>query len=152
MKPQKPQDIYVANGWYLNIPVPGIMSDAIFETLEGMQKQSGTVETVDAGTNRKYKFSTQLTDYGEMTLTRSYQGNVTDHALEILVNQMIENGLKLPVQAVKMHNGKEVFTIVFEGFRFLSANYPTFDISSEEKFTVSYGATCDGWDIIPVGA
>lgn len=152
MKPQKPQDVYVVNGWYLNIPVPGIMSDAIFETLEGMQKQSGTVETVDAGTNRKYKFSTQLTDYGEMTLTRSYQGNVTDRALEILVNQMIENGLKLPVQAVKMHNGKEVFTIVFEGFRFLSANYPTFDISSEEKFTVSYGATCDGWDIIPVGA
>ena len=152
MKPQKPQDVSVANGWYLNIPVPGIMSDAIFETLEGMQKQSGTVETVDAGTNRKYKFSTQLTDYGEMTLTRSYQGNVTDRALEILVNQMIENGLKLPVQAVKMHNGKEVFTIVFEGFRFLSANYPTFDISSEEKFTVSYGATCDGWDIIPVGA
>lgn len=152
MKPQKPQDVYVANGWYLNIPVPGIMSDAIFETLEGMQKQSGTVETVDAGTNRKYKFSTQLTDYGEMTLTRSYQGNVTDRALEILVNQMIEKGLKLPVQAVKMHNGKEVFTIVFEGFRFLSANYPTFDISSEEKFTVSYGATCDGWDIIPVGA
>lgn len=150
MKPQKPQDVYVANGWYLNIPVPGIMSDAIFETLEGMQKQSGTVETVDAGTNRKYKFSTQLTDYGEMTLTRSYQGNVTDRALEILVNQMIENGLKLPVQAVKMHNGKEVFTIVFEGFRFLSANYPTFDISSEEKFTVSYGATCDGWDIIPL--
>ena len=146
------RDVYVANGWYLNIPVPGIMSDAIFETLEGMQKQSGTVETVDAGTNRKYKFSTQLTDYGEMTLTRSYQGNVTDRALEILVNQMIENGLKLPVQAVKMHNGKEVFTIVFEGFRFLSANYPTFDISSEEKFTVSYGATCDGWDIIPVGA
>lgn len=152
MKPQKPQDVYVANGWYLNIPVPGIMSDAIFETLEGMQKQSGTVETVDAGTNRKYKFSTQLTDYGEMTLTRSYQGNATDRAMEVLVNQMIENGLKLPVQAVKMHNGKEVFTIVFEGFRFLSANYPTFDISSEEKFTVSYGATCDGWDIIPVGA
>lgn len=152
MKPQKPQDIYVANGWYLSIPVPGIMSDAIFETLEGMQKQSGTVETVDAGTNRKYKFSTQLTDYGEMTLTRSYQGNATDRALEVLVNQMIENGLKLPVQAVKMHNGKEVFTIVFEGFRFLSANYPTFDIASEEKFTVSYGATCDGWDIIPVGA
>lgn len=152
MKPQKPQDIYVANGWYLNIPVPGIMSDAIFETLEGMQKQSGTVETVDAGTNRKYKFSTQLTDYGEMTLTRSYQGNATDRALEVLVNQMIENGLKLPVQAVKMHNGKEVFTIAFEGFRFLSANYPTFDIASEEKFTVSYGATCDGWDIIPVGA
>ena len=33
--PQKPQDLYVVNGWYLNIPIPGILSNAIFETLEG---------------------------------------------------------------------------------------------------------------------
>nr|DAF47670.1 MAG TPA: secretion system protein [Myoviridae sp. ctByu2] len=150
--PQKPQDLYVANGWYLNIPVPGILSNAIFETLEGMGKTSGNVETVDAGTNRKYKFSTQITDYGEMTLTRTYQGNATDRAMETLVTTMIENGVKLPVTAVKLHNGQEVFTVVFEGFRFNSATYPTFDIASEEKFTVSYGATCDAWSIIPVGA
>lgn len=152
MKPQRPQDVYVANGWYLNIPVPGIMSDGIFETLEGMQKQSGSVEVVDAGTNKKHKFSTQLVDYGEMTLTRSYQGNATDRAMEVLVNQMIENGLKLPVQAIKMHNGKEVMTVLFSGFRFVSSSFPTFDVASEEKFTVSYTATCDDWDIIPVGA
>ena len=53
MKPQKPQDLYVVNGWYLTIPVAGIMSDGIFETLEGMQAQSGSVENVDAGTNKK---------------------------------------------------------------------------------------------------
>ena len=80
-KPQKPQDVYVVNGWYLNIPVPGIMSDGLFETLEGMQKSSGTVDVVDAGTNRKYKFTDQLVDYGEMTLTRPYNGSAADRAM-----------------------------------------------------------------------
>lgn len=151
-KPQKPQDVYVANGWYLNIPVPGIMADGLFETLEGMSKQSGVVEVVDAGTNKKYKFTDQLTDYGEMTLTRPYNGSAADRAMEVLVNTMIENGIKLPVTAVKMHQGKEVLTIIFEGFAFSAANYPTFDVGSSEKFMVSYTAHCDGWTILPVGA
>ena len=151
-RPQKPQDVYVVNGWYLTIPVPGIMSDGLFETLEGMQKSSGVVEVVDAGTNRKYKFTDQLVDYGEMTLTRSYNGSSADRAMETLVNTMIENGLKLPVTAVKMHHGKEVLTIVFEGFGFSAANYPTFDVGGSEKFTVSYTAHCDGWTILPVGS
>ena len=151
-KPQKPQDIYVTNGWYLNIPVPGIMADGLFETLEGMSKSSGVVEVVDAGTNRKYKFTDQLTDYGEMTLTRPYNGSTADRAMEALVTTMIENGIKVPVSAVKMHQGKEVFTILFEGFSFSAANYPTFDVAGTEKFTVSYTAHCDGWTILPVGA
>lgn len=151
-RPQKPQDVYVVNGWYLNIPVAGIMSDGLFETLEGMQKSSGTVEVVDAGTNRKYKFTDQLVDYGEMTLTRPYNGSAADRAMEMLVNTMIENGIKLPVTAVKMHQGKEVMTIVFEGFAFNAANYPTFDTGGSDKFTVSYTAHCDGWTILPVGS
>lgn len=151
-KPQKPQDVYVVNGWYLNIPVAGILADGLFETLEGLQKSSGTVEMVDAGTNRKYKFTDQLVDYGEMTLTRSYQGNAADRAMEVLVNTCIEQGLKLPVTAVKMHHGKEVMTIIFEGFGFNSANYPTFDVAGSDKFTVSYAAHCDGWTILPTGA
>ena len=89
-KPQKPQDVYVANGWYLNIPVAGINSDGLFETLEGMGKSSGVVEVVDAGTNKKYKFTDQLTDYSEMTLTRPYNGSAADRAMEVLVNTMIE--------------------------------------------------------------
>ena len=151
-KPQKPQDIYVTNGWYLNIPVPGIMADGLFETLEGMSKSSGVVEVVDAGTNRKYKFTDQLTDYGEMTLTRPYNGSTADRAMEALVTTMIENGIKVPVSAIKMHQGKEVFTILFEGFSFSAANYPTFDVAGTEKFTVSYTAHCDGWTILPAGA
>lgn len=151
-KPQKPQDVYIVNGWYLNIPVPGIMADGLFETLEGMGKSTGVVEVVDAGTNKKYKFTDQLVDYQDMTLTRPYNGSAADRAMEVLVNTMIETGLKLPVTAVKMHNGKEVMTIIFEGFAFFSASYPTFDTGGAEKFTVSYQAHCDGWTILPVGA
>ena len=150
-KPQKPQDAYVANGWYLNIPVAGIMQNGLFETLEGMGMQSGEVQVVDAGTNRKYKFTDQLVDYTDMTLTRTYNGSSTDRAMEALVKTMIDEGLKLPVTAVKMHHGKEVFTILFEGFAFKEVRYPTMDIGSSEKFTVTYTAHCDGWDIVPVG-
>lgn len=148
-RPQKPQDVYVTNGWYLNIPVPGIESDGLFETLEGIGKQSGVVEVVDAGTNRKYKFTDQLTDYSEMNLTRPYNGSPADRAMETLVNTMIENGIKVPVQAVKMHQGKEVFTILFEGFAFNAVKYPTLDVAGSEKFTVNYTAHCDGWTILP---
>lgn len=151
-KPQKPQDVYVVNGWYLNIPVAGINADGLFETLEGMSKSSGVVEVVDAGTNKKFKFTDQLTDYGEMTLTRPYNGSAADRAMEVLVNTMIENGLKLPVTAVKMHQGQEVLTIIFEGFAFNAVNYPTFDVGGSDKFTVSYTAHCDGWTILPAGS
>lgn len=148
-KPQKPQDVYVVNGWYLDTAVPGLLADGLFETLEGMSKSSGVVEVVDAGTNRKYKFTDQITDYGEMTLTRPYNGSSADRAMEVLVTTMIETGAKIPVKAVKMHQGKEVLTIIFEGFAFSAANYPTFDVGGSEKFIVSYTAHCDGWTILP---
>lgn len=149
---QKPQDALVVNGWYLNLPVPGILSEGLFETLEGMGKSSGNVEMVDAGSNHVYNFTDQLTRYDEMTLTRTYQGNTTDRAMEALVSTMIETGLKLPATAVKMHHGQEVFTIVFEGFRFTAVKMPTLDVAGSDKFTVSYTAMCDGWEIVPVGA
>ena len=151
-RPQKPQDIYVANGWYLNIPVPGIESDGLFETLEGMGKSTGVVEVVDAGTNHKYKFTDQLVDYSDMTLTRPYNGSAADRAMEALVTTMIETGVKLPVTAVKLHHGSEVFSILFEGFSFSASNYPTMDVGGQDKFTVSYTAHCDGWTILPAGA
>lgn len=150
-KPQKPLDAYVVNGWYLQIPVPGLLSDAIFETLDGVQKQAGSVQIVDAGTNRKFNFSDQMMDFGEMTLTRTYQGNEADRAMETLVTTMISEGLKLPIRAVKMHNGREVFTVVFENFRFMSEQHPTWDIAGTDKYTVTYTATCDGWYILPAG-
>ena len=93
-KPQKPQDAFVANGWYLNLPVAGILSNGLFETLEGMGKSSGNVEMVDAGSNHVYNFTDQLTRYDEMTLTRTYQGNSADRAMEALVSTMIETAAK----------------------------------------------------------
>lgn len=89
-KPQKPQDAFVANGWYLNLPVAGILSNGLFETLEGMGKSSGNVEMVDAGSNHVYNFTDQLTRYDEMTLTRTYQGNSADRAMEALVSTMMK--------------------------------------------------------------
>lgn len=148
---QKPQDALVVNGWYLNLPVPGILAEGLFETLEGMGKSSGNVEMVDAGSNHVYNFTDQLTRYDEMTLTRTYQSNATDRAMEALVSTMIETGLKLPATAVKMHHGQEVFTIIFEGFRFTAVKMPTLDVAGSDKFTVSYTAMCDGWEIVPVG-
>lgn len=148
-KPQRPQDVYVTNGWYLTIPMAGIQSDGLFETLEGVGKSSGVVEVVDAGTNRKYKFTDQLTDFSEMTLTRPYNGSTADSAMEALVTTMIETGLKLPVTATKLHHGQPVFTIAFEGFHISAVSYPSFDVAGQDKFTVSYTAHCDGWTIIP---
>lgn len=151
MKPQKPKDVYVVNGWYLDIPVSGISTDGHFETLEGIGKSTGVVEVVDAGSNTKYKFSDQLVDYSEMTLTRPYDGSSTDRAMEALVNTMIENGLRVPVKAIKMHHGQEVLTIIFEGFAFSAVKYPTLDVGGSEKFTVTYTAHCDGFTILPAG-
>lgn len=143
--PQRPTDLYVVNGWYLEIP--GLVSPH-FETLEGVQKTSNKVDIVDAGTNTKYKFGTQIIDFGEMTLTRTYQGTVDDITLETLVQTMIQEGLKLPVTAIKMHNKREVFRIQFDGFNIHSTTMPTFDVNGEEKFLVQYMATCDGWRIV----
>ncbi|MCE7766847.1 hypothetical protein GQL56_29930, partial [Pseudomonas putida] len=70
-KPQRPNDLYVNNGWYLEIP--GLVSPH-FETLEGVQKAANKVSIVDAGSNKKYQFGTQIIDFGEMSLSRTYQG------------------------------------------------------------------------------
>lgn len=150
-RPQQPQDIYVVNGWYLNIPFPGIMTDGLFETLEGVGFSTGIVEVVDAGTNRKFKFTDQLVDYSEMTLTRPYNGTAADRAMSVLVQNMIQTGTKLPVTATKLHFQKEVFTVIFEGFAFTAQNYPTWDVAGSDKFTVSYNAVCHGWTELPVG-
>lgn len=149
-KPKKPQDVLVVNGWYLDIPVPGIGTDAIFETLEGVGKSTGVVQIVDAGSNHKHNFGDQLVDYSEMTLTRAYQNNAIDRAMEALVTICMEGGQSFDCVATKMHHGKPVFSVLFEGFQFKSESHPTLDISSGEKYVVSYGAVCSGYTPIPV--
>lgn len=140
--PQKPNDLYVVNGWYLELP--GLVSPH-FETLDGLQKVTGTVDIVDAGTNIKYKFPSQIIDYGDLTLTRTMKGDADDKALQALVNECIENGLKVSGVLVKLHHTKEVFRLAFVGFRFVGMTYPSWDVNGEEKFLVSYTATVDYW-------
>lgn len=146
-KPKTPQDLYVTNGWYLEIPAFGNFSGLIsphFQTLEGLGIDSSTVDIVDAGTNIKYKFPTQILDFTEITLTRTLDGSNDDGALDGLVQLCLRVGLKLPsVSIVKMHNLTEVFRIQCQGFRFLSEKYPTMDINGEDKFLMSYRATID---------
>lgn len=142
-RPTPPKDLYVSNGWYLEIP--GLTSPH-FETLEGIQRNSNDVEIVDAGTNKKHKFGTQIIDFGDMTITRTRQGTPDDALISAIARECIERGLKIPVVAVKMHKQVEVFRIVFDGFRFKTHSLPTFDVNSEDKFIESFGATCDGWD------
>lgn len=141
--PNRPTDLYVTNGWYFE-GIPGLVSPH-FETLEGVQKMSNSVEIVDAGSNRKYKFPTQILDFGDMTLTRTLQGTPDDAILEATAEAMIQQGVKINCYAVKLHHLVEVFRIAFEGFRIVSMNYPNFDVNGEEKFLVSFACTCDNW-------
>jgi len=149
--PMIPTDAMVVNGWYLDLSeISDIGINALFQTLEGVSRSNGTVEVVDAGTNKKLKFSDQLIDYSEMTLTRTYQNNKIDTVMEDLITESLSTGLKLDeVIAVKMHNGVQVKRILFTGFRFLSEEHPTWDTEGTEKYTVSYKATCDDYVILP---
>lgn len=136
------QDLYVTNGWYIDLP--GLVSPH-FETLEGLQKVSNDVSTVDAGTNRTYSFSDQIDDFGEMTLGRTEQGTPDDKVLAIMVEAMRKQGVKVNAVAYKLHHQQIAFTILFEGFRFRSVQYPTFDVNGTEKFIIQYAAKCDNW-------
>lgn len=150
-KPMTPTDVMVVNGWYLDLSeISDIGIDALFQTLEGVGRSNGTVEVVDAGTNKKLKFSDQIIDFSEMTLTRTYQNNKIDKAMQDLISEMLSTGLKLDeVIAVKMHNGVQVMRYLFTGFRFSSEENPAFDTEGTEKFTVSYKATCDDYVQLP---
>jgi len=140
--PIRPTDLYVTNGWYLELP--GIVSPH-FETLEGVSQNSNTVAIVDSGTNRRYKFGTQIIDYGDMTLTRTLQGTPDDVVLDATVVAMIQLGLKVNAVAIKLHHLVEAFRLIFEGFRVVSVAYPSFDVNGEEKFLMQYSCTCDGF-------
>lgn len=145
--PKKPQDIYVQNGWYLE--APGLISPH-FETLDGVQKKANKVSIVDAGSNKKYRFGTQILDFGDMTLTRALQGSADDVKVDAMVSDMIENGTKINCIAVKKHKGRIVYTLVFEGFNIHGEQHATYDVNGEEKMMITYDATCDGWDKVPV--
>lgn len=138
-KPKRPQDALVTNGWYLELP--GLTP--LFKSMDGLQKMTENVEIVDAGSNVKYKFNSQIIDFGELSLIYPLKGDNEDVLLEALADQCIEKGLKFPARLVKLHHGKEVFSIACEGFRFKGYTHPTWDTHGEESFEMTYGATVD---------
>jgi hypothetical protein len=144
-RPRKPTDLYVVNGWYLDLP--GLDSPH-FETLQGLQQAAGNVTIVDGGTNKKLSFSDQLQDFGTITLTRTLQGTPDDIAVEDMAKKMISQGMKVNGTMVKLHHGDEVFSVLLEGFKINSRSFPNFDVNSGEKCTMTYQATCDDWEIV----
>lgn len=141
-KPKSPTDLFVTNGWW--IEMPGLVSPH-FQTLDGSGSNSGTVDIVDAGTNIKFKFSSQVLDFQEMTISRTLDGSSDDAAIDVLYDQCVRQGFKFGCSLVKMHNGQEVFRIAFVGFRFVNKTMPSLDVNGEEKFLIQYTATCDYW-------
>lgn len=138
-KPKKPNDALVTNGWYIELP--GI--NPLFKTLDGLQKINGDVEVVDAGSNKKLKFGSQIVDFGELTLVRQFDGSADDRVVLGIADECIENGLKFPSRIVKLHYKTEVFSVALVNFRFKGYTFPTFDTAGEETFDVSFTATCD---------
>lgn len=142
------EDLMVVNGWYLT-GIPGVQSPN-FETLEGLQINGSNVETVDGVTNKKKRFSSQLVDFGEGTLTRPFQSNVDDYALQIFSIACIRQGYKVDVNAIKRHKNRDVASFLLKDFRIGSVQFPTFNVEGEEKFVVTYPFTYDDLFVVPL--
>ena len=139
--PTKPSTQAVVNGWWIE-GIPDVLFPH-FETLEGKKQEGGNISIVDAGSNTRLYFSDQIIDFGEMTLTRTSEENADDVALDAFLLSCQRFGAKVNVTAVKTHNNVEVYRVLFEGFRFFRKGDPTWNVNSGDKFTVSWGATCD---------
>lgn len=141
-KPKTPSDLYVVNGWYMEMP--GLISPH-FQSIDGLGIATNSVDIVDAGTNIKFKFSAQVLDFTEITLARTLDGSSDDAALDSLYDRCVRNGEKFDISLVKTHNGVEVFRYAIVGFRFVNKTLPTLDVNGEDKFLISYTATVDYW-------
>lgn len=141
-RPKTPTGLYVNNGWWMEMP--GLVSPH-FQTLDGKGVNSNTVDVVDAGTNIKHKFSAQVLDFSEMTLTRSPDGSSDDKVMQSLFDKCVREGYKFDTNMVKTHFGNEVYRIAFVGFRLVTQNDSTYDVNGEEKLTKTYTATCEYW-------
>lgn len=139
-KPRSPKDLLVTNGWWLEIQ--GLVSPH-FQTVEGLALNTGTVDIVDAGSQIKYKFSGQVLDSQELTLTRTLDGSADDATLDAIFDRCVRDGYKFNCSIVKTHNGIEVFRYSIVGFRFATKSLPTLDVNAEEKYTLTYTATND---------
>lgn len=145
--PLKPVDLYTNNHWYFEIP--GLVSPH-FHTLEGIEKKSGEVSIVDGATNIKHKFASQLKEFNDITLTRAKDGSADDLTMTVLSEECINNGFRFDGNLVKMHNGKEVFRILFMGCAIKNVAHPSLKTDGEDKYDVKYTLSVSEWVEIPV--
>jgi len=138
----KPQDLYTTNHFYIDMV--GLVSPH-FHTVEGIEQKSGEVSIVDGTTNIKHKFSSQLKEYSDITLTRAMDGTIDDTTLKALVQQCMNNGFRFDANLVKMHNGQEVFRILMLGVRIKNYTYPTFNTEAEERLDMKYVLSVSEW-------
>jgi len=144
--PLKPTDQLTANHWYFEIP--GLISP-LFHSLEGIEQKSGEVSIVDGATNIKHKFSSQLKEYSDVTLTRTMDGSIDDQTMRVLVNKCMNEGLRFDGNLVKLHNGREVFRILFLGCRIKNYAHPSLKTDGEEKYDNKYTLSVSEWVEIP---
>ena len=140
--PLRPTDLYTNNHWYFEIP--GLISPH-FHTLEGIEQKSGEVFIVDGSTNIKHKFSSQLKEYNDIVLTRSMDGSVDDATMRVLVQKCMNEGFRFDGNLVKMHNGQEVFRILFLGCRIKNYAHPSLKTDGEEKYDNKYTLSVSEW-------
>jgi len=138
----KPVDALTAN--HFHFEVPGLISPH-FHKLEGISKKSGEVFIVDGSTNIKHKFSSQLKDFGDITLTRTLDGSVDDISMRALVDSCLNEGFRFDGNLVKQHNGQEAFRVLFLGLRIKEVQYPSLDTASEERFDIKYVCSVSEW-------
>lgn len=141
-KPNRPTNLFTTNNWYFELP--GFVSPH-FSTLEGISKTSGEVSIVDGGTNVRHKFSSQIRDYGDISLTRAYDGSVDDYAIQALSKLSFDGCQRFDGNLVKLHCGEEVFRILFLGMRLKEEVHPTLNTEGEDRYDVRYTFSVSEW-------
>ena len=100
---------------------------------------------MDGGTNVRHKFSSQIKDYGNITLTRAYDGSVDDTAIRVLTDLSLNTCSRFDGNLVKLHCGQEVFRILFLGMRIMEEVHPTLSTEAEDKYDVKYSLSVSEW-------
>ena len=139
----KPTDSITTGHWYFEIP--GLISPH-FQALEGISRETGEVTVVDGATNITHKFSAQIKKFGDITLTRPYDGSVDDVSVNALYRKCEDEGFRFDGSLVKMHNGKEVFRILFMGMRIKRREHPNLATEGEDRYDVKYVCSVSQWE------
>lgn len=143
----RPDNLFTTNHWTFEIPGLNFPN---FQKLEGISKTSGEISIVDGTTNIKHKYSSQLRDFGDITLTRPYDGSADDIAMQALEKASFDTGARFDGHLVKYHNGVEVFRIMFFGLRIKEVKHPNLDVAAEEAYNVMLTISVSEWEEIRV--